>query len=570
MIRRFLSPPQFENQEDNFRAKFINGFGLILIVLLFVGMVPYLLQDAFNFTLVVLAALIGVMVLSLYLLHRGYINQSGTIFVVLSWLGITLQAYTADGVKDVIIIAYVAVSLLASIIISWRSGSIVLISSIGAIWTLYLLESSGIITPQLEETIGYTRDLTIIFIAIAALVYFSTTSLREAVERANLSEQALIASNKNLQDLNLTLEERVASRTVELESANQRNERRAKQFEAIAQVTRATAANQNLEALLPMLAQVISEQFRFYHTGIFLIDENREYAVLTAANSTGGRHMLQSGHRLRVGQTGIVGVVSATGAPRIALDVGSDAAFFDNPDLPNTRSELALPLRTANEVIGVLDVQSTEENAFQREDVEVLSTLAEQVSIAIQNARSFEITQELLKQAETTSGTYLRESWKSLQTQNARTGYTASGNIVKSLRKPISSPQIEQAIASRETVAENGKNPVLAVPIHLRNEVVGVMDIQMPGEHDWDPDEIDIAKAVAERLSLAIETSLLIETTQRRAEIERVTSEISGKISSTTQFESILRTAAEELSRVLGGSEVTVQLQSPDLTAEMD
>jgi GAF domain-containing protein len=96
------------------------------------------------------------------------------------------------------------------------------------------------------------------------------------------------------------------------------------------------------------------------------------------------------------------------------------------------------------------------------------------------------------------------------------------------------------------------------------------MDIQMPNEHDWDPDEIDIAKAVAERLSLAIETSLLIETTQRRAEIERITSDISGKISSTTQFEAILRTAAEELSRVLGGSEVTVQLQSPDLITEIN
>jgi GAF domain-containing protein len=91
------------------------------------------------------------------------------------------------------------------------------------------------------------------------------------------------------------------------------------------------------------------------------------------------------------------------------------------------------------------------------------------------------------------------------------------------------------------------------------------MDIHMPGEHDWDSDEIDIVNAVAERLSLAIETSLLIESTRRRAEMERITSEISGKISSTTQFDSILRTAAEELSRVLGGSEVTVQLQSPDL-----
>ncbi|HEX9330579.1 MAG TPA: GAF domain-containing protein [Anaerolineales bacterium] len=568
MIKRFLSPPHFENEDDDFRAKYINGFGLILIGLLIIGIVPYLGQVVFNFTLVVLPSLIGVMVLSLYLLRKGYLASSAIILILLTWLGITIQAYTADGVRDVIIVGYIAISLLASLITNWRVGGVVLLISILAIWGLALLEVNGVIAPNLEETTGYARDLSIIFIAVAVLIYFSTTSLRDAMLRANKSEKASIASNKGLQDLNQNLEERVVSRTLELESANQRNERRAKQFEAIAQVTRATASNQDLQTLLPVLAHVISEQFGFYHTGVFLLDANHEYAVLTAANSTGGNRMLQRGHKLLIGQTGIVGVVSAVGTPRIALDVGTDAAYFDNPDLPDTRSELALPLRTGHEIIGVLDVQSTEENAFQPEDIEVLSTLADQVAIAIQNARSFEITQELLRQAEKTSGIYLHESWKSLQTEAVRIGYAASGNTLKPLIKRITSPQIEQAIACRETVAENGKNPVLAIPIHLRDEVVGIMDIHMPGEHEWDPDEIDIAKAVADRLSLAIETSLLIETTQRRAEIERITSEISGKISSTTQFEAILRTAAEELSRVLGGSEVTVQLQSPDLSTE--
>lgn len=562
MIRKFLNPPHFGSEEDNFRAKFINIFGLIVLGLLLVGIIPFLFQDEFNFTVIVLAGLIGVMLLSLYLLRRGYLNQSGIILVVLTWVGITIQAYTADGVKDVIVVGYIAVSLLAGIV-NWRAGSLVLLVSIAAIWALTFLELNGFIAPDLEETAGYARDLSIIFVAIAALIYFSTTSLRDAVRRANQSERALRSSNETLQNLNQTLEERVASRTLELETAYQRNERRAKQFEAISQVTRATATDQNLETLLPSLTRVISEQFGFYHTGIFLLDENREYAVLKAANSTGGNRMLQHGHRLRVGHTGIVGLVSATGTPRIALNVGLDAAFFDNPDLPQTRSELALPLHTTGEVIGVLDVQSTEENAFQTEDIEVLSTLADQVTIAIQNAHSHEITQELLRQAERTSGSYIRDSWKLLQSQDTRMGYIVSDNILKPINTPLSSPLIEQVIACRESVVESGKSPVLAVPIHLRNEVVGIIDIHMPVAHEWDPDEVDIVQAVAERLSLAIETSLLIESTRRRADMERVTSEISAKISSTTQFDSILRTAAEELSRVLGGSEVYVQLQ-PD------
>ena len=570
MIRRILTVPRYESEDENFRAKFSNAFGFTLLALLVVALIPQLIKSTADYTWIVLLGLIAVTIISLYLTRTRRLNLSAILLVMLTWSGITFQAITAEGVRDVIVVGYVAVSLLASILLSWRIGGVLMLLSIGTLWILVLLQASAWITPQPQPPGAYARDLTIIFLVIATLIYFSTTSLRDAIQRANESESALLASNKVLQDLNLNLEERVARRTLELETANRRNERRARQFEAIAQFTRATTSNQELQSLLPSLAVLISEQFGFYHTGIFLIDEQREYAVLTAANSAGGKRMLQRNHRLRMGQTGIVGVVSATGMPRIALDVGVDAAFFDNPDLPETRSEMALPIRTAEHVIGVLDVQSTEANAFQPEDIEVLSTLADQVAIAIQNSRSFELTQELLQQAERMSGAYLRDAWKALQSQAMRVGYMISGSTLKPLNQPIVSPQTGQAMTGKQVVAESGVQPVLAIPIRLRDEVIGAVDIRMPQEHDWDPDEIDIAEAVADRLSLAIETLLLIESTQRRAEIERVTSDISGKISSTTQFEAILRTAAEELSRALGGSDVIVQLQAPELSTEAD
>ncbi len=564
MIQRLFSPPQFENEEDNFRAKFIHGFGIILIVLLLLAVTPQLGKKTPDYTFVVLLSLVGVVALSLYVMRQGYLRLSGIMLVVLTWLGITIQAYTAGGVKDVIIVAYIAVSLLASIIISWRSGSLAVLASIGAIWVLSVLEVNGVIAAQDQAPIAFARDLSIVFLVIAALIYFSTASLRDAIRRANQSEHQLLGTNKSLQELNLQLEDRVAKRTVELEMVNERNQRRARQFEAIAKIARFTTTNQDLENLLARLTEVISEQFGFYHTGIFLLNEDHSLAVLRAANSDGGKRMLQRGHQLGVGQTGIVGFVSATGNPRIALDVGDDAVYFDNPYLPATHSEMALPLQTANEITGVLDVQSLETNAFHLEDIEVLTTLANLVTVAIQNAQSYERTQELLKEAQRTSGAYLRETWKSVQSQEARIGYLMAGNILKPLSKAMTSPQIVQAVANKKTVVESGRKPTLTIPIRLRDEIIGVVDIRVPEEHDWDRDDIDIAEAVADRLSLAIETSMLLEATERRAEIERVTSDISGKISSSTQFEAILRTAAEELSRALGGSEVVVQLQSPE------
>lgn len=568
MINRLFSPPQFEKEEDNFRAKFINGFAWVAIILLALGLISYLIKPSQDYTVLFLSGLIAVMFAALYLLRRGHISASGILIVGLGWLGLAAQAYTADGVKDVIVVGYLALGLLASIIIEWRAGGLVILTSIGAIWALALLEHNGVITPNVQDPIGYSRDLSLIFVAVTALVYFSTTSLRDAIRRAAESEKELLVSNQNLQELTQSLEERVARRTQELELVNQHNERRASQYEAVAEVARATTINESLETLLPRLVELISERFGFYHAGIFLLDEQREFAVLRAANSVGGKRMLERGHKLKVGQTGIVGYVTAAGSPRIALDVGADAVFFNNPNLPDTRSEMALPLRIAGEVIGALDVQSTVPNAFQPEDIEVLTTLADQVAIAIQNSRSYETMQGLLKEAQKVSGIYLRDTWQTLQSREELLGYKASGNELKPLTQPVTSTQIRKAIRTNKTILENGKTATLAIPIRLRDDVIGVMDIRVPDEHEWDPDEVDIAEAAAERLSLALETSLLLKSTQRRAEFERITADISGRIGATTQFDSILRAAAEELSRVLGDSEVLVQIQ-PEVINEL-
>lgn len=569
MSWKFFSPPYFEDPEQNFRSKFVNGFswiamGLVTFIAIIVAITGYT-----DYTLFVLIGLALVFALTIILLRYKLLDLSAATLVVLTWTGIFIQAYTADGVHDVIVIAFIATALFASVLIGWWAGGITMLASIIAAWVLAGLEANQLITPTVSQPYTFARDLTFVLLIISALIYYSTGNLQNAINRAKASELNANKSTEALQKLNISLEDRIAESTAELVATNQRNEHRARQFEAIAQVARATATNQNLETLLPNLVQLISKQFDFYHVGIFLVDENQEFAELRAANSDGGKRMLEHQHKLGIGQSGIVGFVSATGKPRVALDVGTDAAFFNNPDLPNTRSEMALPLRVSNEIIGVLDVQSTTADAFKEDDVEVLSTLADQVAIAIQNAHSYETSQTLLNEAQRTSSTFWRESWKVLQTQDESLGYQVSKNKLKPLIKPMASAQIKKAMASKATVQESGAHATLAIPIRLRDQVIGVMDIRVPEGHQWDPDEVDVAEAVADRLSLALEASLLLKSTQRQAEIERITADIATKIGATTQFDSILRTAAEELSRVLGGSEVLVQLQTQTFEEEV-
>ena len=345
-----------------------------------------------------------------------------------------------------------------------------------------------------------------------------------------------------------TLEQRVAERTTELEESAKHLEKRAGQFESIALLARTITSIQDAKTLLSKITELVSERFGFYHVGLFLLDESRKYAVLNAANSEGGQRMLARKHRLEVGQTGIVGFVTATGNPRIALDTGTDAVYFDNPDLPETRSEMALPLRIGRTIIGALDVQSTEANAFSEDDIETLSILADEVSIAIENARLFEESQRVLLDAQTAFGEFTQEAWRKLSKSRKIIGYELSGTEIRPFEqfgKTIDSSSVE-------------------IPILLRDHVIGTINIVLPDNNGMDEDEIDITQALAERVGVAIESATLLEDSRRRATRESVIGDISAKLSATAEIERLMQVAVVELRDALGASEVNFKLNKLD------
>jgi GAF domain-containing protein/HAMP domain-containing protein len=354
-----------------------------------------------------------------------------------------------------------------------------------------------------------------------------------------------------LRELVVGLEARVSERTAELETEKRQSDTRAKQFEAITKVAGTISATQNLQELLPQISKVISEQFGFYHVGIFLNDPTNQMAILGAANSEGGKRMLQRNHQLRIGEQGIVGYVTQTGKPRIALDVGEDANYFNNPELPSTHSEMALPLKAGSQVIGALDIQSTETGAFTDQDFEALSALADQVSLAIQNARLFDQTKKTLAESESIQRQYIRETWSRLPKEEKLSGfrYSVTGAI------PLSE--------ETEMIANDGKEDKrkINIPITLRGETIGTLSVHLPKSEHVSTDQIDLIKAVAERVALSAENARLFEETTRRAERERIISDIASKIGTSVRTESILRTTAIELSQLLDDADIFIDLQ---------
>jgi GAF domain-containing protein/HAMP domain-containing protein len=360
------------------------------------------------------------------------------------------------------------------------------------------------------------------------------------------------------------LEQRVAERTAELELANDRNERRAKQFESISAVSSTISSTRNLDNLLPQITSIISNEFGFYHVGIFLLDTAKEFAVLSAANSEGGRRMLERSHRLKIGETGMVGYVTSTGKPRVALDTGADAVFFNNPDLPDTRSEMTLPLHVGEEIIGALDVQSTEPDAFHQEDIQVLSTLAEQVSIAIENARQHEETRKALVESESLSKQFIQSGWSRFTKSQQIEGVLHTGAKSTLLYRKTGSEN-GKSLSNTGLLKPRGRGTVLSLPVKLRGEVIGTVDIRSPENRQWDPDELDIVVAILERAAIAMENARLLTESQKLAAKERTIGEISARISAQSEIEELLKTAAQELSRTLPGMEIAIQLAKDDL-----
>ena len=370
--------------------------------------------------------------------------------------------------------------------------------------------------------------------------------------------QAFNTMTSRLRETLAGLEHRVEERTAELLTANRNIERRALQFEGIAKVARTISSTRDLDVLLPQISTAISRQLGFYHIGIFLIDPGREYAVLSAANSEGGAKMLANNHRLRIGETGIVGYVTGSGKPRVALDTGADSVFFNNPYLPETRSEIALPLLAEQEVIGALDVQSTQPNAFDQEDISILTTLADQVSIAIQNAKQYEENKRALAESESLSRLFVRLGWQEFMKKRKLTGIRHSGARATLLYAGNGSG-VDKTESGDDQLRTRARSATLSLPITLRGEFIGTVEVRAPGNREWTQDEMDVVTAILERAALAFENARLLEESQKRAAKERVIGEISAKISAQTNIEELLKTAALELGRTLPGSEVAVQ-----------
>lgn len=345
-------------------------------------------------------------------------------------------------------------------------------------------------------------------------------------------------------------------------SMEQRLKDRDRDLRLTQDISRAITDERNLQRLMDTVVNLIVKNFpSIYHAQIFLVD-SQGFAVLRASTGDPGNAMLASGHRLAVGSISVIGQVVEQGQ----LIVARDAAFSDvhrrNEFLPDTRAELAIPLRAGDVVIGALDVQSKQRDSFSPDLVNVLQTLAGQVSIALENVRLYEESQRQLAAIDQQRRAAARHDWQAYLGASRQTDLTV---------KAGNQTTYDFALLRQQAIAE-GKPAIglitphrtipFVLPVQVRGETLGVVDFELP-ERDFRYDRVLLAEELVNRLAVALDNARLFEESQQSAERERVVNAISAKITQQTDIETILQTALREVGLALRTPQVAVRLHLP-------
>jgi len=544
------NPNATSKPENTMRRIVISTLLMILAVGLIFGVTGIAKGTTRNMVIILCLIITGALIIAI----RGNLLVGKLIAPFGAALTLLFAAYNGKGFHDEILVgAPVAIVMAGLLLGNW--GTVVLsVFLIAGITAIGLAEINGIVQSDLSALTSFEDIITVslMIVAMAFVQRLLIKRLNNSLEEARRNAEAQSQANRELRTLQADLEQRVNERTMQLN-------RRAVQLQASSEVGRAVSSIGNLNELLENVTMLISERFGYYHAGIFLLDRAGENAVLRAANSLGGRRMLENGHSLPVGSKSMVGYVTQHREPRIAADVGREVTFFDNPDLPQTRSEMALPLIAAGKLLGALDVQSNDAGTFTQDDVNVLQVLADQVAIAIENSNLFAESREALEASKRAYGSLSREAWVNLLSGRTNLGYQSdsSGSI-----QPVEGGWSKELVqAQREGHSVKIDEKTLAIPFKILDLPAGVIRLKkQTTSQEWSEREINLIETLVGNLGEALESARLYEDTQRRAERERIASDISARIRESLDVDTVLQTAVLEMRRALNLEEITIRL----------
>lgn len=470
--------------------------------------------------------LIGSLV-ALLLRRISYWSRSIAVLVIFFFFAnLVFSHYGWSGVSLIVLLGF---SSLATIFLYRTPTRIGLGISLVTLLFWATLHQSGITLTIGHET-TFSEVVIDVFLAAAVgiLVNLSIISLKSSIIQKRLE---LMASKSQQDQLAQQIEQQKTSL-----------DKRLYQLKTASEISQKVSTLLDPEVLIQQVADLVKERFDLYYVGVFIIDNAREYAVLRYGTGEAGRRMLAAKHRLAVGGFSMIGWATQTRKPRVALDIGEEAVHFDNPFLPETRSELALPIISGVNVLGALSVQSEKERAFDENDVLILQSVADSIGIALENANSYMRTREALDEIKTLNRDYVQDSWWSILDRTGEIKFDYENE-----RVPESSSQTS----------------TVQIPIKIRDEVIGQFTIETDRSTITD-DQLEFIESISSQTSIALENARLLSETQRAALQEQKINEITAQFSKALSIEEIIKSAVMEFGKLPSVSEASISLIPPD------
>jgi GAF domain-containing protein len=481
--------------------------------------------------------ILPVIYLGVYLLFLGMLfgrtlpySLRATLIVSVAYLLAVSELFESGQLGEVrmFLVSFVA---LTAVLFNYRFVIASILLGLFTILTVGIITSlsSTPILPSLTHFNEGTSWITstVVYLMLATMVAGAISMIIAGLE-ANLNEQSFL-TQKFEKERNL-LESHVKERT-------QTMLLRLVHLRTASDISRAISALTDQDVLLQQVTETLKDRFSLYYVGVFLIDDNRQNAVLKAGTGEAGKQMIADGHRLAIGGSSMIGWAISNRMSRIALDVGSEAVRFNNPRLPLTRSEMALPIIAHDEILGALTIQSEKSNAFDEDDITILEGVADSLAIALENARLYQEARRNLDEIRALNRDYLQRAWAETTQIYGDLSYEYENKA-----SPSSQPNHE-----------------IVIPLTLRGEVIGEIALEID-RNELSAEDGSFIENISTQTAIALENARLLQETERKAIQEQKLNEIGSRFSRAMSIDEILRAAVQELGQLPTVSEVSVHL----------
>ena len=551
-IHKTFQPPVFEDSRKTHIARLLQltlwmVLGLVALIMIAALIAQIQLIPSFF----VIGALFLFTLVSYALLVKGYVSAASLVLISSLWVFFTLMTIFYGGPGSPGFSGYIVIILIGRLLLDrWARIVLTLVTAFTSLLIL-VAEVFGVLQPL-------TLPVTAISLWIIQITLFAGALLLLQIANRRRSPWLKLPFGSTYTVADMVREGHVAGDYTETRASDL--ERRIIQLQVASAIARDATTLSDLDGMMMRAVNLVRDRFGFYYAGIFLVDDNGEYAVLKAATGDTGTRLLELGHRLKIGEAGIVGYVTGTGLPRIALDVGNDSAFMSNPYLSETRSEMTLPLKIGNKVIGALDVQSEKKVAFDNDDLYILQIMADQLAVAIENALLFDATGRQLSEltvlhavatagAEADSEDALVEKTteligETLYSDNfgvllideasgvlrIHPSYRGLSEDVKKATFPLEKGIVGKVITESKpyrindvsinpdyVVLSDQMHSELCVPIKMGEHVLGVINAESASRNAFTDSDQRLLSTIAGQLATAIEKVRLFEAERQRA-----------------------------------------------------